>query len=191
MKPSQISSNFWIENSPENGVVIRKKKKFFYSAFMMDKLDQYMADNYALLKAEGSIDFHISTRVKYTNEWTTTDTNYVIVDTFPEFIPKKTTIERNFEDFDIGIPYKRFFTKKTLADVNGQQGVECEFYIAFDSSSPDEMEASILTHYESYVRMGAIEITMINSNYGVSNYGTQPITMTTLLPYPNTEVKTS
>lgn len=191
MKPSQISANFWIDNSPENGVVIKKKKKFFYSSFMMEELDQYMADNYDLLKAEGSIDFHIPTKVKTTNEWTTTDTNYFVIGTFPEFIPKNTIVDRKLEDFDIGIPYKRFFSKKTLTDVDGQHGVECEFYIVFDSSNPEEMELSILTHYESYVRMGIIKITVINANYGVSNYGTQPITMTTLLPYPNTEVKTS
>jgi len=179
MKVSQISSKFLIENNPE-GVIIKKNKKFYYSSFMVDELDQYLADNYDLLKAEGALDFHIESTLKRTNQWTVTETDYVVIGTFPAF----TDAEKKLEDFDIGIGYKRFFTQKTLTDIDGKHGVECKFYIAFDSSSPDEMEFSILTHYQSFLSMGVTSVTMLNDEYGVSNYASNNIVMSTLLPEP-------
>jgi hypothetical protein len=179
MKVSQISSKFLIENNPE-GVVIKKNKKFYYSSFMVDQIDQYLADNYDLLKAEGALDFHIESTIKRTNEWTVTETDYIIIGTFPAF----TDAEKKLEDFDIGVSYKRFFIQKTLTDIDGQHGIESKFYIVFDSSSPDEMELSILTHYYSFLSMGVTSVTMLNDQYGISNYASNNIVMSYLLPEP-------
>jgi len=179
MEISYTSASFSI-HSDTSGIVIKKNKTLYFSGFMMDELDQYLADNYDLLKAEGATYFRISNNVKSINEWTMCDTNYTVIATFPS-IPAERISER-IEDFDIDVNYKRFFREKTLTEIDGKPAVRCNFYIAFESMNPEEMEIALLRHYESFLALGITQISM--NGYNISNYRSDDIIMTILLPEP-------
>lgn len=148
MEPVKIIKNFLIENTPENGVVIKQRKRLYFSAFMMDELDQYIADNYDALKAEGALSFKIPNEVKTANKWATCDTDYVVIASFPAVdMPPRGFLE----DFDIGINYKRFFDYKDLTDVNGTPAINCKLSMSFDTLDGDKMQNSIIEHYMAYL----------------------------------------
>lgn len=178
MKPVKILNNFLIENNGEEGVVIKQRKRLYVSAFKSNELDQYIADNFNILTAEGATSFRMPSEVKRVSEWTICNTDYQAVANLPPV-----NVVNTMEDLDIGVGYTRFFDYKNLTTIDGKPAINYEFYITFDSMDSEEMLASILNHYESYLALG---ITTVDYQYSsFTNYvSNDRINITVLAPAP-------
>lgn len=186
MEPVKVIKNFLIEDNGENGIVIKQRKRLYFSAFMMDELDQYIADNYAVLKAEGALSFKMPSEVKRVNTWATCNTDYTVIATFPAV----SNVEKKglFEDLDLDINYKRFFDYKDLTDIDGKPAINCRFSISFDTVNGDEIEISILKHYASYLALGITTVDL--DSIFATNYISNDIQQTVLLPTPTPTLET-
>ena len=149
-----------------------------YSQFESDLLDGYIASNFDALYNQGAVNFRLQYNI---NGYIYTTLSDTLVRTFDVIMPEVkylvndkgiSNIEcsmlkesKNLDDYDVGMKYYRYFTEKNLKKSEGYNIVENEYQIFFDLCTFEELEASVIQHYNSYLLLGVISLTYAYYSY--------------------------
>jgi len=149
-----------------------------YSQFESDLLDEYIRLNFDDLYNQGADNFHLQYNINgfiYTNlpdtlvqtfDVTMPEVKYLVNDKGISNIEHSMLEEsKNLDDYDVGIKYSRYFIAKSLKKSEGYNVIENHYSIAFDVCTFQEMEASVIEHYKSYLLLGVASLTYASYSY--------------------------
>ena len=166
-------------------------KLFFSKHTPSDELDAYIKTYFDTLYTQGVITYSIAYDARQRNNYITCEIPNTLLSTFdvttPNFYqgrqiffgeelfgksqeeaftkPILGTVEvKTIDDYDIEICYNRAILQKESHKPNGIDNIKNTFEIVLDPCKYEDVETSLIKHYQSYLLLGITELTRDDYN---------------------------
>ena len=138
-------------------------KLYFSKHTPYDELDAYLKTYFDTLYTQGAITYNIAYDVRNQNNYITCEIPNTLLSTFDTTIPmvkedSKGVIVTTIDDYDIEICYNRAILQKELHTSTGINSISNTFQIVLDPCKHEDVEASLIQHYQSYLLLGITEL---------------------------------
>lgn len=139
-------------------------KLYFSKHTPYDELDAYIKTYFDTLYTQGATQYIIAYNVSNTERYITCEIPNTLISTFDVAMPMvkeetKSVIVTTIDDYDINICYNRGILQKEMHKSNGIDSIGNTFQIVLDPCKSEDVEASLIQHYQSYLLLGITELT--------------------------------